>query len=154
LCRRLGMRRCTRCPFRGPDSAFAIKIKSKANNTGVCKPCKATYNASWYERNKAKHVQNVHANNKRYREEYRAELDKLKDAPCVDCGERFPPCVMDFDHIDPSSKKFSLANAPVGLSWELVLSEVAKCDLVCANCHRIRTFLTRPRSLVDQATVS
>jgi hypothetical protein len=56
----------------------------------------------------------------------------------MDCGGRFPACAMDFDHRDPTTKVAKVMNhrnrvAPV-------LREIAKCDLVCANCHRIRTF--------------
>jgi hypothetical protein len=71
----------------------------------------------------------------KYREKtYRLVLE-LKDKPCMDCGIKFPACAMDFDHIR-GKKSFSLNSM---YSEKRILEEVSKCDLVCANCHRIRT---------------
>lgn len=75
-----------------------------------------------------------------------AALTALKNKPCMDCGGTFPTCCMDFDHRDPSTKNRKAAGmialaARVG--WDEVLAEIAKCDIVCANCHRIRTVAQR-----------
>lgn len=61
----------------------------------------------------------------------------LKNKPCMDCGDWFEPWQMDFDHRDPTTKVKT-----VGLikSERDILTEIAKCDLVCANCHRDRTY--------------
>jgi hypothetical protein len=68
-----------------------------------------------------------------------ALLDRLRDVPCADCGSRFPPCSMDFDHRDPARKR-SRVPALIGRAGDRrILAEVAKCDIVCANCHRTRT---------------
>lgn len=67
-------------------------------------------------------------------------LKALKDHPCMDCQGRFPPECMDFDHRDRSTKRFNIAAiVATARSKAVVLTEIAKCDLVCANCHRIRT---------------
>lgn len=58
----------------------------------------------------------------------------------MDCGQRFPPYVMDFDHRDPGKKVGNVASMAVGSSVERLMEEIEKCDIVCANCHRIRTF--------------
>ena len=63
---------------------------------------------------------------------------KAKDVPCIDCGKRYPPYVMDFDHVN-GEKKFNVGKFGA-LSTERVLAEIAKCEVVCANCHRIRTY--------------
>lgn len=68
----------------------------------------------------------------------REMIDSLKDAPCMDCRGRFPPEAMDFDHRPGEIKRTTLAAAN-RLGRATILAEVAKCDLVCANCHRIRT---------------
>ena len=62
---------------------------------------------------------------------------------CVDCGER-NPLVLDLDHRDPAQKVLAvsdLVNRGVGL--ETVAAELDKCDVRCANCHRIRTHTQR-----------
>lgn len=72
----------------------------------------------------------------------RNRLHKLKDVPCTDCKRRYPQCVMEFDHKQPPKQyggKRSCMGALAGCSEKTLLEEVAKCDLVCANCHRIRT---------------
>lgn len=60
----------------------------------------------------------------------------LKHNPCADCGDIFPAPAMDFDHID-SETKYNVASE---FSPENLVKEVSKCQLVCANCHRIRTW--------------
>lgn len=62
--------------------------------------------------------------------------------PCKDCGNKFHPEVMEFDHVR-GEKLFQLSDAVRGKSLRDIATEIAKCDLVCANCHRIRTFSRR-----------
>lgn len=71
----------------------------------------------------------------------RQYLDWRKDVPCMDCGGRFPPCAMDFDHVR-GEKSFAISAAGTR-SHEAVKAEIRKCDIVCSNCHRIRTFHTK-----------
>lgn len=70
----------------------------------------------------------------------REELRALKDVPCADCGGRYPPECMDFDHLpDRGPKEFRISRALYRAGRERIAAEVAKCEVVCANCHRIRT---------------
>ncbi len=71
-------------------------------------------------------------------------LDKLREAPCSDCGERFASYVMQFDHRDPTTKTYLVSQMIGRTSTARILAEVAKCDIVCANCHRQRTYVRRP----------
>jgi hypothetical protein len=70
-------------------------------------------------------------------------LDGLKDVPCVDCGGRFAPCVMDFDHRDARTKAYTVSRMIGRAGTAKILAEIAKCDIVCANCHRDRTYRRR-----------
>lgn len=72
------------------------------------------------------------------RREVQAYLENLKRQPCKDCGVSYPPYVMDFDHVR-GEKKFNLCSGPRRRGVKQVMEEVAKCDVVCANCHRERT---------------
>ena len=67
-------------------------------------------------------------------------LDDLRAAPCADCGGSFPPCAMDFDHRPDEHKLFGVTRMIGRSGTPRILAEVAKCDIVCANCHRARTF--------------
>jgi hypothetical protein len=72
----------------------------------------------------------------------RAFFRWLKAVPCMDCGVTFPPCVMDFDHREDEKKEFC-----VSMKWNCsahkLQGELIKCDVVCSNCHRIRTAMRR-----------
>ena len=77
----------------------------------------------------------------RYRARIRAIIEEAKDRPCADCGRRFPTCVMDLDHVR-GEKEFKVSEAvqrAYALNIARVKAEIAKCDVVCANCHRLRT---------------
>jgi len=63
--------------------------------------------------------------------------DYKRAQPCKDCGQHLIPEAMDFDHL--GDKSFDISKGNRKRSWPAVLSEIAKCDLVCANCHRVRT---------------
>ena len=72
-------------------------------------------------------------------------IASLKDKPCTDCGIKYPPECMDWDHVK-GKKLFSIAKGIVRAK-EKTLAEIAKCELVCANCHRIRTKRRKNASL-------
>lgn len=65
--------------------------------------------------------------------------------PCMDCKVTYPPYVYDFDHRDPSTKRELVSRSSSIRSWKRIKEEIEKCDLVCANCHRIRTHARAPR---------
>lgn len=65
---------------------------------------------------------------------------KCGDNPCLDCGKSYPYYVMDFDHVR-DVKKFDLSVAARHCkSLKSIDIEIVKCNLVCSNCHRARTF--------------
>lgn len=67
-------------------------------------------------------------------------VEEAKSKPCTDCGVEYPSYVMHFDHLDSANKKFNISEAATLLPSESVLlAELAKCELVCANCHAERT---------------
>lgn len=71
-------------------------------------------------------------------EYHRVILDQLKaTTPCLDCGNGFKPCQLDFDHLGIEVKKANVAQL-MDHPTEVLLQELSKCHLVCANCHRIR----------------
>lgn len=67
-------------------------------------------------------------------------VDDIKlEAGCMDCGVKdYIPEVYDFDHRPGEEKVGNIASMKVG-NMEKLLAEIAKCDVVCANCHRVRT---------------
>jgi hypothetical protein len=75
-----------------------------------------------------------HRNSQRHYARMSAFQAWLKTQPCWDCDHKFPPECMDFDHVR-GEKRFNIARIR---TVEKLSEEIVKCDLVCANCHRIR----------------
>lgn len=65
----------------------------------------------------------------------------VKSVPCTDCKQRYPHYVMEFDHVR-GIKRYNIANAGQG-SAKTFIDELAKCDVVCGNCHNARTWFRK-----------
>lgn len=95
--------------------------------------------------------QNILRDKRKYADKRRLEirslLNGLKDRPCVDCKQKYDPCVMDFDHLDPSLKEENINILKHRFSREKLLKEIEKCEVVCANCHRLRTKNQREKGI-------
>lgn len=136
------MKICRKCLIEKEDVEFSWKIKDNLRQT-ICKNCQKIYHKTWYalEKNSTQVKNRSLINNKKY--QYRNKyfiINLLKTSKCQDCGNN-DIRVLEFDHI--KNKKFSIARmANEAYSLKLLKAEIAKCEIVCANCHRIRT-LTR-----------
>jgi hypothetical protein len=62
-------------------------------------------------------------------------LVELHGGRCEICGYRKCIRALTFHHVDPTTKRFTLASS-LSRSWESLVREVGKCVLVCENCHR------------------
>ena len=76
---------------------------------------------------------------RRRRERTQVIIRTAKDKPCADCGQRYPYYVMDFDH-GASEKCFNIGATGHTRNRPALHAEIAKCEVVCANCHRERTW--------------
>jgi hypothetical protein len=83
---------------------------------------------------------------KAYKQARRNITDALKAVPCADCGLSYPPFVMDFDHVKGEKTKDISNLVQEGASLAALMAEIDKCEVVCANCHRIRTYKREQRS--------
>lgn len=107
--------------------------KSKAAKESNSKSSKRYYN-------KNKPAQLIR--NKTKKHQIRDYIQKYKELRgCMDCGVKYPYYVLDLDHREPSEKKFTPSLLHKTNSWEKMIAELKKCDVVCANCHRKRTHL-------------
>lgn len=90
----------------------------------------------YYQRNKkfvAQQVRLLELKKQQY-------IREQKIRPCMDCKKKYPYYVMEFDH--KRDKVFMLSNGHK-FSWDNIKKEIKKCDVICANCHRIRTHKRR-----------
>jgi hypothetical protein len=74
---------------------------------------------------------------RRARVRFNLWFEQLKAGPCVDCGYTYDAICMDWDHVR-GRKRYNVG-AMRGMKKAIILREIAKCELVCANCHRVRT---------------
>ena len=106
---------CNTCRCYLPVTDFSIS----GRKVSTCRECIASINKKSYE-------------------DKRQLVRAAKNVPCMDCGVRYPCYVMDMDHVR-GKKEFDLGLA----TWhaiQAVRDEIPKCDVVCANCHRERTY--------------
>lgn len=130
---------CYMCGETKPEVDFAFADMAKGTRQRHCRKCQAAYRRAHYLANRDEYIRREVARINNYRVENRAlMLAYLLGRPCVDCGET-NPAMLDFDHRDPSTKKGNVSDLAMRKPWRLVLVEIAKCDIRCANCHLRRT---------------
>jgi hypothetical protein len=111
------------------------------------KAARAAYYREYHKRPDriAKKRQKAVADQRKRRAKIREVLHRALDRPCLDCGIRLPPEVMEFDHIR-GEKRINLCQASRAggyLSWKALREEIEKCDVRCPNCHRLRHYRER-----------
>lgn len=101
------------------------------------------YQRQYYLDNKTKRIAVAAAASKKHRAKISAAAREAKSVPCKDCGVQYPFYVMQFDHVR-GEKKFTIATiGRTYISMKDLQEEIAKCEVVCANCHCARTYIRR-----------
>ena len=91
------------------------------------------FKREWNHRNRAQRMEYK----KQYHRKRKVKLVLLKGGKCISCGIEYDgknACIFHFHHRDPSTKLFTMHLITVK-SWDSIIEEVNKCDLLCANCH-------------------
>ncbi len=130
---------CSRCRAFRTRREFALRTSGKPQCW--CRACFREYWKQHYQRHKSYYFAKADAHEDRRRRLIR----DAKSVPCADCGRLYPYYVMDFDHRPGEYKLFAVSAAVTSVrrSLEALRAEIAKCDVVCANCHRERTHQRR-----------
>jgi hypothetical protein len=105
-----------------------------------CRECNRARSRRYYAENKDLHKKNVRETNKKpIARNQRHILDYLGRNPCVDCGEP-DVIVLEFDHV--RGEKTANVGRLIQDAYSLrkLKDEIEKCEVVCANCHRRRTY--------------
>lgn len=129
---------CKYCETEKSDSEFSFRNKNKGTRNKRCKDCQNIYSKAHYQANKGKHNARRYANQQKYVERNQKFIrEHLNSNPCVDCGET-DIVVLEFDHI--RDKEYNISDMiQSGMSIEKISSEIEKCQVRCANCHRRKT---------------
>ena len=104
-----------------------------------CKPCKREYDRE-YHKNRCpdKKALKIKKIAERKKEITQSVIDYLKLNPCTVCGEN-RTATLQFDHRDVTTKESDVSNLMRSGSKTKLWKEIAKCDVLCANCHAIKT---------------
>jgi hypothetical protein len=136
------MKKCSRCLEELPIDVFPVMNKKSGKLNSMCRSCKQEYDREYWSKNKNEkgQIKNENAkNNRLIKRQY--IIDKLKESKCMDCGNS-DWRVLEFDHRDRETKSFNISDS-TSHSIEKIQIEMSKCDIVCANCHTIRTITQR-----------
>lgn len=137
----MDMLNCTKCDEVKPLGEFSRDASMKRGYKSWCKACTKAAHLKW------------RASTEGAERLYRARQDRLaatrewlwglKSNPCADCGNTYHPVAMQFDHLPGFEKKFNVNMEASSRTRAALDAELAKCELVCANCHAIRTWTRR-----------
>lgn len=146
-------RACSQCKETKPLSEFSRKSRDGKRVQSRCRSCSAAYQRAWYERNRRTVIQRAQRN--RYataRDSRQLVRAYLAEHPCLDCGENDVD-VLDFDHLREKTTEVSVM-VRKGWSWRTICDEIAKCEVVCTNCHKRRTRQRRQKKRADDAQIA
>lgn len=130
------MRICGSCKVNKKESEFNKKGNGYQSQ---CRVCQRAWYKNYYDNNPNEKDRLLEKNRVSRKELRQKIIDFKSGIPCKDCGITYPHYVMDFDHIN-NDKEFSVSNLVTHSSWEKIKKEIEKCELVCSNCHRERTY--------------
>lgn len=136
------MKKCTSCKEDKELSEFNKNKIKKDGLNNICRKCSNKRSKKYYNEKGEEHKKNVAKRNHKYRDTIRQFiLDKLKVSECKDCGNN-DIRVLEFDHLPEFKKEYNISDMlKSSLSINLIEIEMNKCDIVCANCHRIRSII-------------
>lgn len=128
------MKTCRKCLTPKPLDAF--HRRGDGHQTW-CKTCANANRMAHYQANREHEI----ARNRDWAAREREWYNGLKGGPCTGCGGTFHYSAMQWDHRPGESKTACVASMmQMARGRKAILEEIAKCDLVCANCHAVRTW--------------
>ncbi len=132
------MKVCRKCKIQKNDDEFNFRNKKKLIRANVCKNCSREQIRAHYLDNRSYYLNKARSRNNKLRTQTRKFIwDYLSTKKCIDCGES-NPIVLEFDH--QRDKKINVSHAAkFGYDISKLKEEVSKCEIRCANCHRIKT---------------
>jgi hypothetical protein len=131
---------CFKCRKSKSIKKFNKNRSRKDGLQSKCRDCDQKRARKYFRLTRVRQLPKIKARQARIRAEVREKLlVYLIDHPCVDCGNT-DPRVLEFDHVR-GKKVMSISDLiRYGRSWEVIFVEIKKCQVRCANCHKIRTY--------------
>lgn len=133
------VRSCSTCGRQQPITEFALKNPRRGTRNTKCKSCQRRYSKEHYLLHRDTYLAKARRQRVTGRDRFAAVLlDYFSEHPCIDCGAA-EPVILEFDHRDGEAKIATINALMRSLNWAGLLTEIPKCDVRCANCHRRRT---------------
>ena len=135
---------CTVCGIIKPLADYYFQRVAKNQLHSQCKDCykakRKKFAVEHYAKYGDAYRERARIRKRRMKRQRQDQLYAyLAGKSCLHCGVS-DIRVLGFDHINPSTKKFTIARGVCGAyAWDIILAEIAKCRILCSNCHRIRT---------------
>lgn len=124
---------CSKCKTEKELSDFRRDKSKKDGRQSYCKLCARDHFKSRYSES---YGESYNKRNVERRNRHAEMLQEYKhDKSCLCCDESENIC-LDFHHVDPTSKSFTVSGQSMGRNWEQIEQEISKCVLLCSNCHR------------------
>lgn len=131
---------CNHCQQEKDEEEFNWRWKALGKRQSTCRECQKTQKNEWYVRNAETHKANIYQNKHSNVNEAREYVRKyLATHHCVDCGES-DILVLEFDHVRGEKRENVGILINRGYPLSTIIKEISKCEVVCANCHKRRTF--------------
>lgn len=130
------MRQCSKCKRMKHEYNFYICNDTKDGYSSQCKQCKRKMGTGYRKKNKIKLAKQSTLRSRKDRKKYIPVHYNLKINGCAICGYNKCNAALDFHHVNPKDKKFSVAIGTMGRSDNSIVKELNKCILLCSNCHR------------------
>jgi hypothetical protein len=133
------LKTCSKCKQQLELALFNKRQSAKDGLQNWCKQCHRSCQNKYYKNDEAYKARVKLAAKKTLDTKRDKLLTLLSTKKCVICGES-DPIVLEFDHIDPTTKRSEVGTLMRdGYSWEIVEAEIAKCQVLCSNCHKRKT---------------
>lgn len=130
---------CTACERELTICSYNVKSRSPWRRRRDCRECQARTSRAAYERNRSDVIIRSRAAKAQHTAVLRAWLSEfLSDRTCADCDVNAPD-IFEFDHRHDAKRDSISRMISRGLSIATIEAEIAKCDILCPNCHRKRT---------------
>ena len=134
------MKICSMCNLEKNFSEFNKK-SGKKNHQPYCRDCDNKKSREYYAANREHHIKEIAKRNKKYKKEIDDLIREMKlNTKCSDCNKKYHWFQMDFDHVRGKKDRPISEMVANKVGKDRILAEIDKCEIVCANCHRLRTF--------------
>ena len=131
---------CSNCgEEKDVEKDFSWRDKDRGIRQQRCKNCQSEMSKLHYKNNKRTYNERTRAGKTRAQAENKLRISLyLSIHPCIDCGQA-DIRLLEFDHVNGQKLRGIAHLFSWGFNWNTIETEIAKCEVRCANCHRIKT---------------